>query len=59
MGNVAWGDIVMLVSGRYKDKKLIVSTINSSGIWLREPNKDFAVALGPFTAKEIKIVTKR
>jgi hypothetical protein len=56
--NVVWGDIVTLSHGRHKGKKLIVSSIHSSGIWLREPDKDFALALGPYKAEDVILQTR-
>jgi len=49
------GDKVEVVNNReYKGKKLVISTIDDSGIWLREQKSGFNRPYGPFQPEQLR-----
>jgi hypothetical protein len=47
------GDVVIPQTGKFQDKKCIVSTIDSSGIWIRLNTRGFAPPSGPYMSCQL------
>src|SRR5579883_1208636 len=47
------GDVVIPQTGKFQAKECIVSTIDSSGIWIRPNTRGFAPPSGPYTSFQL------